>query len=72
MPFYSEHCVLRLDRREERRGSELQSLAQGEGRTLEFRSRGGKDFMHLRSYRIQSIHGKRRFSVLVIAFLAFS
>jgi len=30
VPFYSEHCVLHLHRREERRGSELQGLAHGE------------------------------------------
>jgi len=30
VPFYSEHCVLHLDRREERRELKLQSLAHGE------------------------------------------
>ena len=30
VPFYSEHCVLHLHRREERRGLELQNLAHGE------------------------------------------
>ena len=30
VPFYSEYCVLHLQRREERRGLESQSLAHGE------------------------------------------
>ena len=30
MPFHSEHCILYLDRSEERRGLKSQSLALGE------------------------------------------